>query len=182
MREKGISWMRKNYDNLLLAMGQALLFLLVIQTFQTYFALLEMPVLDVEAAYQRRAMLDVMKTLNKYSCLFAGISCLFLSEIWIGRRKREYGILRILGYGGGRLFGKCLWESGRVMGLALLVSAVLQGVLLIWDEGERISIMGEVACLGYSVLGALLLHLVVMGLPFLRILWAPLHIVRQEGE
>lgn len=61
-----------------------------------------------------------------------------------------------------------------------MAAGMVHGFLLLWDEGERISVLGQVVCLGYSALGAILLHLVVMGLPFLRILWTPLVLVRRQ--
>lgn len=182
MGEKMSNWLRKDYDNILLTLGLTLLFLLILQTFQTSLELKEMPILDREAVYERRVMLEMMGTINKFTCVFAAISCFFLSQIWIQRREREYRIFRTLGYDSFRLFGVCLKESCRVMGISFLIALAAQAILAAFQEGERLSLKGSLACLAASALGAFLLHLVVMVFPFFTILKKPLTQENLEAE
>lgn len=182
MGEKMSDRLRKDYDSLLLSLGLTLLFLLILQTFQTGLELKEMPILDREAAYERRLMLEMMGIINKFTCVFAAISCLFLSQIWIQRREREYRIFRILGYDSLRLFGVCLKESCRVMGISFLIALAVQAVLTVFREGAGLSLKGGLICLAGSALGAFLLHLAVMVFPFLILLKKPLTQENLETE
>lgn len=182
MPGKVAKWLQKEYDSVLLAIGLTFLFLLVEQTMKTHFELLELPVADMQTQYERRAMLEMLETVDKFTCLFAAISSLYLSDIWVRRRSREYRILRILGYDIGRLFGRSLMESGKILGVAFSTAMLLQlGNVLLTGKGW-LSFWGGMASIGCSVVIVVLLQLIVMAFPFLMMVCKPLTEENREVE